>query len=65
MRRAEVKATLPPTLMAMVVTESDRTGDTYATVVRRCIRGQLSGLAGNKEYETNLDRLQAQYPEEE
>lgn len=51
--------------MAMVVTESDRTGDTYATVVRRCIRGQLSGLAGNKEYETNLDRLQAQYPEEE
>lgn len=65
MRRAEIKATLPPTLMAMVVTESDRSGDTYAAVIRRCVRGQLSSHAGTKEYQLNLDRLQAQYPEEE
>jgi hypothetical protein len=65
MKRAEVKATLPPSLMAMVVTESDHTGDTYAAVIRRCVRAHLSSLAGTKEYQANLDRLHAQYPEEE
>jgi hypothetical protein len=65
MKRADIHTTLPPTLHAMVITESDRSGDTLAAVVRRCIRGQLSSLAGTKEYQTNLDALKAQYPEEE
>lgn len=65
MKRNSIHVTLPNSLNAMVTVEADKSGDTLAAVVRRCIRATLSSHVGTKEYDAEFKRLRLEHPEEE
>lgn len=65
MRRTQLHVMVPNNLMALLVVESDKSGDSLAAVVRRCIRGQLASLASTDAYRLEYDHLQQVHAEEE
>jgi hypothetical protein len=65
MRRRQLHVMIPNSLYAMLLVETDRTGDNLAAVVRRCIRTTLMEVTARPEYTAYYDRLSKDAPEEE
>ena len=54
-----VQVRLPSSLMAMVQVDQERTGETVASIVRRCIRKELAYTFTDPKYRDVLNDLHA------